>query len=61
VAKNMCSVRQRPMPWAPLVMATLASSGVSVEGGAIKEEAEAGVGLVADIQRCLQRLVSRQV
>ena len=27
--KNMCSVRQRPMPWAPLVRATRASSGVS--------------------------------
>mmetsp|Transcript_69740 Transcript_69740/g.153831 ORF Transcript_69740/g.153831 Transcript_69740/m.153831 type:complete len:376 (+) Transcript_69740:454-1581(+) len=29
VLKNMCSVRVRPMPWAPLARATLASSGVS--------------------------------
>ena len=28
-AKNMCSVRQRPMPWAPSAMAILASRGMS--------------------------------
>mmetsp|Transcript_28662 Transcript_28662/g.84809 ORF Transcript_28662/g.84809 Transcript_28662/m.84809 type:complete len:251 (+) Transcript_28662:1213-1965(+) len=29
VLKNMCSVRVKPMPWAPLARATFASSGVS--------------------------------
>ncbi len=28
-SKNMCSVRHRPMPWAPNSRARLASSGVS--------------------------------
>mmetsp|Transcript_37749 Transcript_37749/g.118186 ORF Transcript_37749/g.118186 Transcript_37749/m.118186 type:complete len:299 (-) Transcript_37749:1759-2655(-) len=28
-SKNMCSVRTRPMPWAPFLRATAASSGVS--------------------------------